>query len=166
MTGDLPSPQEADQLLRLRSLRATRSRERFASAMKDQAGAEEAVRRRQQSIRESRGAVDSFAHAVVGSLAPHLPRWNGVMGAVRARLGEQLEREEDAMLGDARRLNETREAADRARSELSRAIAREDVVRDLARQARRARAVAADGRVELEIEDQVRGATPGDGALR
>jgi hypothetical protein len=154
------SPHDALQLHKLRILRVTRAREHCANAGKEVAAAEIAVEHRERLIRASRCAIGSLAQAVVTSLAPHLPRWNGTVHAARARLSDQLERDEDALIGESRRLEASRQAAEQARVELARAIAREDVVRDLAQQARHARDLDAEQRAETEQEDQGRGANP------
>jgi len=154
MTGTLPSPQEAAQLHKLRALRVTRSRERFTNAKNELSSAEAVVRRRQQSIHESRSAIESLGRSVVTTLVPHLPRWHGMAFAQGARLAERLEREEDALIAEARGLDEAGKAAEQARMELSQAMAREDVIRKLAQQARRAQVHAAEQRSEVESEDQ------------
>ena len=154
MTGQLPTPEDAAQLHKLRALRVTRSRERFTSAKNELSGAAAVARQRQQSIEDSRCAIESLARSVVTNLVPHLPRWHGMIFAQGARLAERLEREEDAMIVEARRLDEAGQAAEQARTELSRAIAREDVVRELAQQARHAQVHAAEQQSEIESEDQ------------
>jgi hypothetical protein len=161
----LPSPQQARELQGLRTLRVRRARERLAGAMQEVAAAQLAVDRRRAAIQGSEAAIDSLANAVVGSLAPHLPRWNGMVQAERARLRDRLERDEDAMIGESRRLDEARQAAEQARVGLTRAVAREDVVRDLARQAAAARATAAERLLEIEQSDQPM-AMPGAGVAR
>ena len=80
--------------------------------------------------------------------------------AERLRLAEQLERDEDALIGESQALEEAREAAAQARIALARAMAREDVVSDLVRQARRARDYVCEQRMELELEDQGRAGNP------
>ena len=156
----LASPQDALQLHKLRTLRVTRARERCADAGKEVAAAEVAVEHRQRAIRASRCAIGSLAQAVVTSFVPHLPRWNGMVHAERARLSDRLERDEDALIGEARRLRECRQAAEQARVDLSRAMDREDVVRDLVQQARQARDLVSEQRAETEQEDQGRGPNP------
>ena len=155
----LPDPQDAAQLLRLRVLRVTRARERCAKAAEAIAAAQVMVDRREQAIRTDRCAIAALAQAVVTSLVPHLPRWSGMVQAERLRLAEQLERDEDALIGESQALEEAREAAAQARIALARAMAREDVVSDLVRQARRARDYVCEQRMELELEDQGRAAS-------
>jgi hypothetical protein len=154
MTGILPTPQEAQELRELRGLRVTRARERHAVACREVSAAELAVRQRQQAIEAGKAAIATLAGAVVTSLAPHLPRWHGVLHAQQARLAERLERDEDALIGESRRLDETQAAAQQTRLAVSRALAREDVAQDLAKQARQARSAAAERRAEVELEDQ------------
>ena len=154
MSVMLPSPQQARELQGLRTLRVRRAREQLADAMQEVAAAQLAVDRRRAGIQDSEAAIGSLAYAVVGSLAPHLPRWNGMVHAERARLLDRLERDEDAMIGESRKLDEARQAAEQARIGLTRAMAREDVVRDLARQAAAARATDAERRLEIEQSDQ------------
>ncbi len=165
MSRMLPSPQQARELQGLRTLRVRRARQRLAGAMQEVAAAQLAVDRRRAAIQDSKAAISSLANAVVGSLAPHLPRWNGMVQAERARLLDRLERDEDAMIGESRKLDEARRAVEEARIGLTRAMAREDVVRDLARQAAMARATAAERRLEIEQSDQPM-AMPGAGVAR
>ncbi len=164
MSRNSTSPQDAVQLHKLRILRVTQARERCADAGKQVTAAEIAVDQRQRLIQASRRAIGSLAQAVVTSLAPHLPRWNGIVHAERARLAERLERDEDALIGESRRLEASRQAAEQARGELARAMAREDVVRDLAQQARHARQLEVERRAEAEQEDQGRGPNPRAGS--
>jgi hypothetical protein len=163
MIGRLPTLQETAQLLRLRDLRMMRAIKRRAAAADEVTAAEIAFHERQQLIHESRSAIDSLAEAVVTSLAPHLPRWNGTIGAHRGCLAERLERHEDAMIDDARRLDTARDADERARNELARARARQEVASDLDHRARLGRVHVLEQRSELETEDQRRLAIPRDG---
>jgi hypothetical protein len=161
MSRALPNSKEAQELLSLRALRVRRARQRLADAVQDVAVAELAVKRRQAAISASQSAIGVLGRAVVTSLAPHLPRWNGMVQAERARLLDRLERDDDALIGEARRLEERQEAAALARIGLARAMAREDVVRDLAQQAAAARAVAVERGIETEQADQAPAASPG-----
>ena len=154
MTPLLPSPQQARELQSLRTLRVRRARRQVADAMQEAAAAQQAVDQRRTAIRGSELALAALADAVAGPLAPSLPRWNGMVQAQRARLLDRLERDEDAMIGELRKLDEAREAVAQARLGLARAIAREDVVRDLAQQSAAVRAVTAERRVETEQSDQ------------
>jgi hypothetical protein len=154
MTGVLPTRQEARQLRELRGLRVTRARKRHADACSEAAAAQAAVRQREHAIAADLAAIADLAGAAVTSLAPHLPRWHGVLQARHALLAEQLERDEDALIGEARRLDQAQAAADQAKIELARALAREDVARDLAREADQAGAAAVERRAEVELEDQ------------
>jgi hypothetical protein len=160
MSSILPTLQEAHALRELRSLRLTRARERLAAACREASAAEFAVRQRQQAIEADKAAIATLAGAVVTSLVPHLPRWHGVLQARQARLAERLERDEDALIGESRRRDEAQAATEQARLAVSRALAREDVARDLAVQARQARDAAAEGRAEVELEDQRRAVAP------
>jgi hypothetical protein len=162
----LPTPLEAAQLLRLRALRVTRAQERCTAAGREVSDAQGAVHQRQQLIDASRSAIGSLAQAVVTSLAVHLPRWNGWVDAHRAGLAERLERDEDAMIDDARRLADARAAQVAAQVELARSRARQDVVRGLEEQARRGHLLAVEQRSELEVEDQGRAAATCQGLLR
>jgi len=161
MTRMLPSPRQARELQSLRTLRVRRARQRLAGAMQEATVARLAVDRRNTAIQVSERAIGLLADAVVGSLAQHLPRWNGMVHAERARLLDRLERDEDAMIGESRKLDEAREAVEQARLGLARAMAREDVVRDLAQQAAAARAGADERRIEIEQADQCSTVMPG-----
>jgi hypothetical protein len=156
MTQRLPKPGEAQQLVRLRGLRVQRARERVAQAQAEVALAAEAVRSRQQQIERVRRSIEELQHAIVTSLAPSLPRWSGVTGAQQERLADRLERDEYALIQDERNLEAVQERLQEARAELTRALAREDVVRDLAHQARRARVSDRERRAERDLEDQSR----------
>ncbi|HEX6707429.1 MAG TPA: hypothetical protein VF169_21910 [Albitalea sp.] len=143
-----------DQLCRLRSLRVQRARERCAQAQAEVDQAMHAVRERQHRIAHCRREIEALAHAVVHALAPRLPRWSGVAAAQRERLADRLERDEYALIGDEQALEEAQERLQQARAELTRALAREDALQDLAGETRRAEALAREQRSEREIEDQ------------
>ena len=150
------TPNEARQLVRLRNLRVQRARERCGQAQAEVEREACAVRDRQQLIERIQNEIDALAHAVVHRLAPRLPRWAGVASAQRERLADSLEREEYALVDDEHRLEEAQERLQQARAELTRALAREDAVRGLADEARRAHALVREQRAELEVEDQAR----------
>jgi hypothetical protein len=152
----LPKPGEAQQLCRLRALRVQRARERVAQAQTKMERAAEAVRIRQQQIERIRRAIDDLQNAIVTSLAPSLPRWSGVTGAQQERLTDRLERDEYALVQDEHTLESAQDALQQARADLTRALAREDVVRDLAHQARRAQVAERERRAERDLEDQGR----------
>jgi hypothetical protein len=156
MTKLLPKPREAQQLCKLRALRVQRAREGVAQAQSEVERAADVVRQRQQQIERVRRSIEELQHAVVTTLAPMLPRWSGVTTAQRERLTDRLERDEYALIGDERELEGAQEKLQQARAELTRALAREDVVRDLAKQARRAQTQDRDRRAERDIEDQGR----------
>jgi hypothetical protein len=147
---------DARQLLRLRTLRVQRARERCAQ---EQAGVEAAVgvvRERRRCIENGQRAMKRLAHQVVHALAPALPRWIDVVAAQRARLADRLERDEYALIDDERRLEEAQERLQQARAELTRTLAREDAVRGLADRLDRAAALVREQRVERELDDQAR----------
>ena len=156
MSTKLPTPREAAQMLRLRSLRVQRAREACAKAKLEVEKAQAVVRERQRAIERSQREMAALADAVVTTLAPALPRWAGLVAANRERLADRLERDEYALIDDERELEQTQERAQQAGAELTRALAREDAVRGLAQQARKAVLHAREQRIELEIEDQGR----------
>lgn len=152
----MPSVTEAKQLHRLRSLRVQRAREQIppAQAKVDQAFA--AVLQRQREIDHLRHEVSGLRDAIVTTLAPRLPRWSQVTSAQQERLADQLERAEYGLIDDEHALEAAQEKLQQARSELTRALAREDAVRGLAEQAKRCRALAREQRAEREVDDQIR----------
>lgn len=154
MTKVLPKRHEAKQLCKLRSLRVQRAREGVAQAQAGVERAAAAVRQRELLIADLRRSIAGLQQAVVTTLAPTLPRWSAVTTAQRERLADQLERAEYALLDDQHELEQAQEKLQAARSELTRALAREDAVRGLAEQTRRAHALNRERRAELEIEDQ------------
>src|SRR5262245_4445925 len=156
MTKQLPKLSEARQLCKLRALRVQRAREGVAAAQAEVDAAINQIKQCQQRIEQVRRAVEDLQHAVVTSLAPSLPRWAGVTRAQQERLSEQLEREEYGLIQDERELEGAQEKLQQARAELTRALAREDVVRDLANQTRRAQLQERERRSERDIEDQGR----------
>ena len=156
MIQQLPTPRDAAQMLRLRSLRVQRAREAVAKAKLEVVQAEGVVEARQRTIACTQREIVTLADAVVTTLAPQLPRWSGMVSATRERLADKLEREEYALIDDERELEQARERVQQAGAELTRALAREDAVRGLAKQARKAVLHAREQRVELEIEDQGR----------
>jgi flagellar biosynthesis chaperone FliJ len=152
----MPSVSEARQLHRLRSLRVQRAREQIppAQAKVDQAFA--AVQLRQRQIHHLRRSTEELRDAIVTTLAPRLPRWSEVTTAQQERLADQLERAEYGLIDDQRALEAAQEKLQQARSELTRALAREDAVRGLADEAKRCRAKAREQRAEREVDDQIR----------
>jgi len=142
------------QLLRLRTLRVQRARERCADAQAAVERAAQAVRERQREIERSQRAIETLAHKVVHVLAPSLPRWVELATAERERLTDRLERDEYALIDDEHALEQAQEHLQQARAELTRALAREDAVRGLADEAQRAAVLAREQRVERELEDQ------------
>ena len=141
------------QLLRLRTLRVQRAHERCVEAQAGVDRAAAAVCQRQREIERTRRAMVALRHAVVHALAPHLPRWTEVASAERERLADRLERAEYALIDDEQSLEQAQEALQRARAELTRALAREDAVRGLADEAQRTTRRMHEQRAELETED-------------
>lgn len=156
MSAALPSVQEAVQLHRLRALRVQRAREALAQANAQVRQAAEAVLQREQVAQASRCAMDQLAREVVSSLAPQLPRWSALIRAERERRFEHWERAVDAVIGANEDLAQARDKARQAGADLTRALGREDTVRDLLGQARRAQALLREQRAEVELEDQGR----------
>jgi len=144
------------QLLRLRTLRVQRARERCAEAHTGVERAAQTVRERQRVIEQRQRAIETLAHDVVHKLAPRLPRWVDVAAAERERLADQLERSEYALIDDEHALEQAQEQLQQARAELTRALAREDAVRGLADDALRAAVRASEQLVERELEDTPR----------
>jgi hypothetical protein len=147
---------EAQQLLRLRALRVERLRTRCAEAQAAVAQAQRVVHERQLAIEQLRREVKALAQRLVGELAPCLPRWHEIVTAERARLLDQLERQEVGLIDDEEALEAAQERCQQARAELSRALAGQDAVQSLADTARRELARALELRAEMEVEDQGR----------
>jgi len=150
----LPELHDAQQLHRLRGLRVQRARDAVAAALRNLAAAAATVQERQRAVEQGRRRIDALAHALVHALASKLPRWSTTATAQRERLEDRLERDEFELIDDQRRLEEAQEQAQRARAELTRALAREDAVNGLVDETRRARASWREQRVERELEDQ------------
>ncbi|NRF67254.1 hypothetical protein HLB44_09690 [Aquincola sp. S2] len=153
MTARLPSPGEAQQLVRLRALRVQRSRDAFTAASAAVVDAEQAVHERQRLIDRVRREIDALGESVAHGFDGQLARWSQHLVAQRDKLADRLERAEYALVGDERKLEEAQEAAAQARAELTRALAREDAVRGLHGEAKRAVGRAREQRAELEQED-------------
>ncbi|MEO7245469.1 MAG: hypothetical protein ABIX12_10030 [Rubrivivax sp.] len=153
MTMALPSRVEAQQLLRLRSLRVQRAREGVRDTQVAVDAAAAVVFDRERRIQAARDRIEALQRAVVGSLIPHLPRWSTLAAAQREALAERLEREEFALIDDEHALEETHEKLQQARAVLTRALAREDAVRGVADETRRARRQQLETRAERELED-------------
>lgn len=160
MTRVLPRPREAQQLCRLRALRVERARTGVSTAQAGVERAEASVAQRQRAIARGRRAIEDLQHAVVHALAPTLPRWSGVTAAHQERLTDRLERDEYALISEEQALEEAQEGLQQARAELTRALAREDAVRGLADETRRAHALERERRAESEIDDQGRAPYP------
>jgi flagellar biosynthesis chaperone FliJ len=152
----MPSVTEARQLHRLRTLRVQRAREQIppAQAQVDQALA--AVQLRQRQIAHLRHETQDLRDAIVTTLAPRLPRWSEVTTAQQELLADQLERAEYGLIDDEHALEAAQEKLQQARSELTRALAREDAVRGLAQEAKRCRVREREQRAEREVDDQIR----------
>ena len=146
--------QETRQLLRLRTLRVQRARERCAQMQAGVDAAQSVVDERQRAIVQVRREMGMLAHAVVNGLAPRMPRWSAVASAQRERLADRLERAEYALIDDEHELEQAQERLASARAELARALAREDAVQGMADAARRAVALAREQRAERESDDQ------------
>jgi hypothetical protein len=156
VTKVLPKRHEAQQLCKLRSLRVQRAREGVVQAQAEVDRAAEVVKERQRKIEHLRDSLEKLQNAVVTSLVPVLPRWSSVAAAQREKLADRLERDEYALIGDERNLEAAHEKLQAARAEVMRALAREDAVRGLANETKRAHALRREQRAELEIEDQGR----------
>lgn len=153
MSQVLPKRHEAQQLCRLRALRVQRAREGVAKAQDEVRRVEEKIRQRQREVESVRRALEELQNAMVTSLVPSLPRWSHVAGAQRERLADRLERVEYAVVEAERELEGVQEALQAARAELTRALAREDTVRDLAKQTQRAFAAKREQLAERDLED-------------
>ncbi|MEP7280388.1 MAG: hypothetical protein ABI696_00305 [Rubrivivax sp.] len=153
MTMALPSRVEAHQLLRLRSLRVQRAREGVRDAQVGVDAAAAVVFDRERRIQAARDRIDALQRAVVGPLAPRLPRWSTLAAAQREALAEQLEREEFALIDDEHALEEAHEKLQQARAVLTRALAREDAVRGVTDETWRARRRQLESRADRELED-------------
>ena len=154
MTSRLPAPREAQQLVRLRGLRVQRAREACAAAAAGISAAQQAVADRQRQIARVRAEQDALGRSVAQGFDGGLARWSRLLVAQRDKLADRLERDEYALIGDERRLEEAQEAAAQAHAELSRALAGEDAVRGLWAEARKAVSLQRDRRAESEQEDQ------------
>jgi hypothetical protein len=153
VTGALPTGHEAQQLLRLRSLRVGRARDavRTAQAAVDTAAA--LVRDRERALRAGRDRIDALEQALIGRLAPRLPRWSTMALAQRDALADRLERDEVALIDDEHALEQALESLQQARAALTRALAREDAVSGLVGDTLRARRQRLEARAERELED-------------
>ena len=156
MSAPLPSPREARQLVRLRTLRVQRAREACAASAACIMAAQQAVADRQRQIARVRAEQDALARSIAQGFDGGLARWSRLLVAQRDKLADRLERDEYALVGDERKLEEAQEAAAEARAELTRALAREDAVRGLLGETRKAVARVREQRAELEQEDQRR----------
>jgi hypothetical protein len=156
VTKVLPKRHEALQLCKLRALRVQRAREGVVQAQAEVDRAAEQVKERERNVEHLRDALEKLQNAVVTSLIPVLPRWSSVAAAQREKLADRLAREEYALIEDERTLEAAQEKLQAARAEVTRALAREDAVRGLANETKRAHAQRREQRAELEIEDQGR----------
>jgi hypothetical protein len=153
MTAALPSRHEAQQLLRLRSLRVGRAREAVHAAQLAVDAAAALVRDRERALRAGRERIDTLQQALIGRLAPRLPRWSTTALAQRDALGERLERDEVALIDDEHAREEAQDTLQRMRAALTRARAREDAVSGLVSDTHRARRQWLESRAERELED-------------
>ena len=156
MTKVLPKRHEALQLCKLRNLRVQRARDGVVQAQAAVDRAAEQVKERQRKIEHLRDSLEKLQNSMVTSLVPVLPRWASVARAQREKLADRLARDEYALTEDERALEAAQEKLQAARAEVTRALAREDAVRGLANETKRAHALRREQRAELEIEDQGR----------
>jgi hypothetical protein len=150
----LPELHEARQLCKLRGLRVTRAREGVAKAAAEVEAARQQVESRQRDIDATRRSIESLQHDLVHSLAPDLPRWSDLAKAQLDRLADKLERAEYYLIEDEHKLESAQDSLQQARAELTRALAREDAVRGLEQQTRRAQHADRERRAERELEEQ------------
>ncbi|WP_284619303.1 hypothetical protein [Aquabacterium humicola] len=153
MSDNLPSPRDAARLVQLRSLRVQRSREAFTAASAAVLDAERALQDRQRSIDRIRREIDALGASVMQGFDGQLPRWSQQLVIQRDKLADRLERAEYALTGDERKLEEAQEGAAQAQAELTRALARDDAVRGLLRDSKRAVEKVREQRAELEQDD-------------
>jgi ATP-dependent exoDNAse (exonuclease V) beta subunit len=153
MNERLPSPRDAARLVQLRSLRVQRAREAFTAASAAVLDAEHALQDRQRSIERIRREIDALGQSVMQGFDGQLPRWSQQLVLQRDKLADRLERAEYALTGDERRLEEAQEAAAQAQAELTRALARDDAVRGLLHESRRAVDKLREQRAEREQDD-------------
>ncbi len=153
MTSVLPKRHEASQLLKLRGLRVQRAREGVAKAQEELQRVEESIRQKQRAVEAARVALEELQAALVTSLVPSLPRFGKMASDQRAFLAEKVERAEYALVLEEQNLEAAQEAVQAAKAELTRALAREDTVRDLARQTQRAFQAKREQKAEVDLED-------------
>ena len=153
----LPEPHEARQLCRLRGLRVQRSRELVARAQEQvelaaaggaaapAAGAAPARLDRRHCARTSSARWRRACRAGRRSRWPSRSAWTTSSSATST-----------SCTTTNRRSKQAQEKLQQARADLTRALAREDAVRDLAQQAERAHLLERDRRAERELDDQAR----------
>jgi hypothetical protein len=139
----LPVLADTRQLLRLRARRGEGAR----------AAGPAAVCHRQQQVARVRAEQDALVRTMAQGFDGGLARWSRQLIAQRDKLADRLERDEYALLGDERAVQEAENAAAQSRVELSRALAREDSVRGLLGRTQQAWARQRDQQAEAEQED-------------
>jgi hypothetical protein len=145
--------QEAGQLLQLRSLRRRRAELAWAQACQALEAAREAVAARHHTIAATRSQRQRLLDDLGGALAPRLPRWAAQVGAQQARLDEQLEREEYALIDDERQLERAQDTVQIRQQELARLQQREDLAQGLVQQQKRQNLARDEQRRELALEE-------------
>lgn len=153
MTTLLPKRHEARQLLKLRALRVQRAREGVAKAQEELARVEASIRQKQQQVQRARDALEQLQVDLVTTLVSSLPRFGQMAGTHRDRLAENVERAEYDLVLEEQKLEGAQEALQAARAELTRALAREDTVRDLARQTQKVFLAQREHKAEVDLED-------------
>ncbi len=144
---------EAQQFMRLRSLQLRRAETALGEARQALQMAEQAVAERGRRLQGLRASRLGLQHAVLGALAPTLPRWAGLVSAQRDRLDDQFEREEYALIDDERALERAQDTVRDSQQAVARLQQREDFARELLQHQRRLHQAAAEHRSELEREE-------------
>lgn len=153
MATVLPQRHEAKQLLKLRALRVQRAREGVAKAQEALAQVEASIQQKRRQVEQARGALEKLQAELVTTLVAALPRFGEMAGTHREKLHENVERAEYDLVLEEEKLEGAQEAVQAARAELTRALAREDTVRDLARQTQKVFLAQREQKAEVDLED-------------
>ncbi|MCH7345075.1 hypothetical protein LZ017_16960 [Pelomonas sp. CA6] len=146
-------PAAGRQLLQLRSLQRRRAQAEAAAAAAAVDRARQALERRREKLAGLRAARQRLMAGLVGALSAQLPRWSACVGAHRAWLEEQLEREEYALINDEQVLEQAQDHLAECQRACVRGEMREALALDLGRAHARQRDHDAERRQDGERED-------------
>jgi hypothetical protein len=154
MSGPAPAGKDMRELLLLRQLRAEaafrecQARARAVDAAKTQ------VITREHRIVGWRADISALSVFLAGEGLATRARTQPYSGAVREKLDDQLERDEYGLIDDQQELDEALEQMQQANAAWTKAMAKEEAVKEVIGNLKLAARIQDDRRLERQIEEQ------------